>query len=31
MSSGVYVYRVKASSLENGKIFDKSAKITLLK
>jgi hypothetical protein len=31
MSSGVYVYRVRVSSLESGKIFDKSAKMTLLK
>jgi len=31
ISSGVYVYRVRASSLENTKIFDKSAKMVLLK
>jgi hypothetical protein len=31
LSSGVYVYRVKASSLGDGKTFDKSAKMLLLK
>jgi Domain of unknown function (DUF362)/FlgD Ig-like domain len=31
VSSGVYVYRVKASSWGDGKIFDRSAKMLLLK
>jgi hypothetical protein len=31
LSSGVYVYRVRAVSLHDGKIFDKSAKMVLLK
>jgi hypothetical protein len=31
ISSGVYVYRVRASSLGNGKVFVKSAKMLLLK
>jgi hypothetical protein len=31
ISSGVYVYRVRASSLGNGKTFDRSAKMLLLK
>ncbi len=30
-SSGVYMYRVRATSLEDGKIFDKSKKMVLLK
>jgi hypothetical protein len=31
VSSGTYIYRVKASSLKNGKIFDKSSKMILMK
>jgi flagellar hook assembly protein FlgD len=31
LASGVYIYRVKASSLERGRTFDKSAKMILLK
>jgi hypothetical protein len=31
LSSGVYVYRVRAVSMENGTTFDKSAKMVLLK
>jgi hypothetical protein len=31
IASGVYVYRVRASSLGDGKIFDRSAKMLLLK
>jgi flagellar hook assembly protein FlgD len=31
LSSGVYVYRVRAVSMQDGKIFDKSAKMVLLK
>lgn len=31
LASGVYLYRVNASSLERGKSFDKSAKMILLK
>ena len=31
ISSGVYIYRVRALSLESGKTFDKSAKMLLLK
>jgi hypothetical protein len=31
LSSGVYIYRVRASSLAAGKTFDKSAKMMLLK
>ncbi len=31
VSSGIYIYRVRASSLEDGNIFDKSAKMILLK
>ncbi len=31
LASGVYIYRVKASSLERSKSFDKSAKMILLK
>jgi hypothetical protein len=31
MSSGIYIFRVKASSLGSGKTFDKSAKMLLLK
>jgi hypothetical protein len=31
LSSGVYFYRVRASSLESGKTFDRSAKMLLLK
>jgi hypothetical protein len=31
LSSGIYVYRIQATSLKDGKIFDESAKMTLLK
>ena len=31
LASGVYVYRVRAVSMQDGKIFDKSAKMVLLK
>jgi hypothetical protein len=31
LSSGVYIYRVRASSLESGKKFDRSAKMLLVK
>jgi flagellar hook assembly protein FlgD len=31
MSSGIYVYRLLAASQEDGKVFDKSAKMMLLK
>ena len=31
LSSGVYIYRVRAVSMQDGKIFDKSAKMVLLK
>jgi len=31
LSSGIYVYRVQAISLKDGKVFDKSGKMTLLK
>jgi hypothetical protein len=31
LSSGVYVYRVRAVSMEDGRIFDESAKMVLLK
>jgi hypothetical protein len=31
LSSGIYIYRVKAISLKDGKVFDKSGKMTLLK
>jgi hypothetical protein len=31
LASGVYIYRVRASSLDNGKIFDKSSKMVLMK
>jgi hypothetical protein len=31
LTSGVYLYRVRASSLDDGKTFDKSAKMILLK
>ncbi len=31
IASGVYVYRVRAASLEDGKTFDRSAKMLLLK
>jgi hypothetical protein len=31
LSSGFYVYRILATSLEDGKIFDRSAKMILLK
>jgi hypothetical protein len=31
LTSGMYVYRVRASSLDDGKTFDKSAKMILLK
>ena len=31
VSSGIYVYRVRVSSLENGKTFNKSAKMILMK
>jgi hypothetical protein len=31
LSSGIFVYRIVATSQENGKIFDKSAKMILLK
>lgn len=31
LSSGVFIYRVRAISMEDGKIFDKSAKMILLK
>jgi hypothetical protein len=31
LSSGIYIVRVRASSLEDGKTFDKSAKMILLK
>jgi hypothetical protein len=31
LSSGVYIYRVRAVSMQDGKVFDKSAKMVLLK
>jgi len=31
VSSGVYFYRFKAISLENGSVFEKTAKMLLLK
>jgi hypothetical protein len=31
VSSGIYIYRVRVSSLENGKTFNKSAKMVLMK
>ncbi|HTX99177.1 MAG TPA: FlgD immunoglobulin-like domain containing protein [Bacteroidota bacterium] len=31
LSSGVYIYRVRASSLESGRVFDRSAKMLLMK
>ncbi|MGD0338364.1 MAG: FlgD immunoglobulin-like domain containing protein [Bacteroidota bacterium] len=31
LSNGVYMYRVRAISMEDGKVFDKSAKMILLK
>jgi hypothetical protein len=31
LSSGIYIFRVRATSLEDGRIFDQSVKMTLLK